>query len=178
MENEDHDTSEQAAAFPPPILSYATKGSRRRSSSFVLGSLLLAVAFVTAFWVVETVTSNVMLFHMHIRGSANPGTIEEFRLEKRQFNDLATEFAWSIPATLVMLGGLTTFGPRAGLRLSPRVFAAVVAGAIAYSWVRWGLYFTPYKQSEGADFLIAMLLAALTGVGASFVRSKLRPASA
>lgn len=172
MNSDQQISSEKMAQSAPPILPYAAKQQQNLTSSFLLGSILLAITFAVTFWFVETVTSNVMLFHVQVLGPVNPGTREWDKLEDHQFGDLIIEFLWSIPATIIVLAGLMTFGPRSGARLSAKAFVAIVAGAVIYSWVRWGLYLTALRPSERADFYIAVMLAALAGVGTSFIRSK------
>jgi hypothetical protein len=93
-------------------------------------------------------------------------------MEKRQFNSLIIEFGWSIPATLLMFAALFSFGPRRGFRLRGTSILASICGALAYSWVRWGLELVHLRISDGPDFCLAMMLAASAGVATSLARSK------
>jgi hypothetical protein len=156
----------------PPILPYAAKQHHKLGSSFVIASALLAFVFAASFWCIETATSNIMLFHFQILGPIQPGTLGWAKMEDHHFEDLMIEFIWSLPATVIVFTGLMTFGPRNGARLSVKSFLATVAGAIIYSWARWSFYLAHFKVTESTDFCIAMMLAALAGVGTSFVRSK------
>jgi hypothetical protein len=143
--------------------------------AFFGGALLLSIAFFIETNVIENVTSNVLVWHFHVLGTPERGSYEEYRLDKQQYGDLMTEFAWAIPAAIVYLIAMLAIPPRRGFRLSWRAFPVGLIGALAYSWVRWGLDLTKLRVGEGTDFLIAMSLAAVAGVLTGIVRKDRHP---
>jgi hypothetical protein len=149
---------------PPPVLAYASPAHTPRPGAFIAGSLVLAICFFVSFWIVEVTTSNLVLFHLRLIDYVDP--------EKQQFGDFIIEFLWSLPATFLMFFFVNLFPPHVGWRLRWDAILTAIAGACAYSWVRWALHCIRFRLSDGPDFLLAMALAMIAGIAVSFVRSR------
>ena len=159
----------------PTVIDYAPgPGQTREGQSsrmrFVLGAFILSGLFFYSANFVENRTSDYLV------GLGNSTIRPVFGWNSRlpsgrhQDTDLMVELIWSVPATALFATGLIVFPARRQVGVGWQSLFAAVIGAVAYSWVRWTMDLTGHRVGDGADFLIAMLLAILAGLVVGKIR--------
>jgi hypothetical protein len=152
----------------PPTLDYVGPPQIKPDADWEAGMLLLGTAcFAIGFWITEYLTGYVMNFVFFIRGvpSSPYGLI---KLHDTFYWDMCIETAFCLAAAVLVLIIQCIYDPRRDSPLRHNAWLIAALLGLGNSWARWGIWWlvrlSAMHYSDGADFMIAMSLAAGTGL--------------